>query len=356
VLRVVLLANGSARVPSARARAFQLLPALREAGLDASVLDPGALPKRLGRTRLYRLAVLRVARSADVVVVQKQLFDRAMLRALTLANPHLVYDFDDALYAPRDDDFADGQRAESRELLDAVLARAKLVIAGNAELARYAEARAARVVVVPTVVDTDLYRPSPAIQRPGGSVVVGWAGTPANLAYLEPLRQTIRDTQRTGPVPVEFRVICSRPPDWPDVDVAFRRWTPHRAIDDIAEIDIGLMPLPDTPWTRGKCGFKALEHMALGRPPIASPVGVMREIVSHGRTGFLADGPTEWRTCLEQLIADPGLRSQLGHAARRDVVERYSVRANAPRLAELLASVNSPNARHPRHRRMKRAA
>jgi glycosyltransferase involved in cell wall biosynthesis len=355
VLRVAFLANGSARVPSARARAFQLVPALREAGLDASVLDPGALPKRLGLTRLYRLAALRVARSADVVVVQKQLFDRAMLRALTLANPHLVYDFDDALYAPRDDDSADRERAESRERLDAVLARAKLVIAGNPELARYAEARAARVVVVPTVVDTDLYRPSPTLGQPRGPVVVGWAGTPANLAYLEPLRQTIRDVQRTGSVAVEFRVICSRPPDWPDVDVAFRRWTPDRAIDDIAEIDIGLMPLPDTPWTRGKCGFKALEHMALGRPPIASPVGVVREIVRHGRTGFLADGPTEWRAGLEQLIADPSLRSRLGHAARRDVVERYSVRANAPGLAELLASVISPNARYP-HRGMNRAA
>jgi glycosyltransferase involved in cell wall biosynthesis len=289
-------------------------------------------------------------------VVQKQLFDRAMLRALTLANPHLVYDFDDALYAPRDDDPADGKRAESRELLDAVLARAKLVIAGNAELARYAEARAARVVVVPTVVDTDLYRPSAPHRRPGGSIVVGWAGTPANLAYLEPLRQTIRDIRTTGSAAVEFRVICSRPPDWPDVDVTFRRWTPERAIDDIAEIDIGLMPLPDTPWTRGKCGFKALEHMALGRPPIASPVGVMPEIVSHGRTGFLADGPTEWRARLEQLIADPDLRAQLGHAARRDVVERYSVRANAPRLAELLASVIAPNARRRPHRSMNRAA
>jgi glycosyltransferase involved in cell wall biosynthesis len=186
--------------------------------------------------------------------------------------------------------------------------------------------------------------------------VVGWAGTPANLAYLEPLRQTIRDVQRTSSVAVEFRVICSRPPNWPDVDVAFRRWTLDRAIDDLAEIDIGLMPLPDTAWTRGKCGFKALEHMALERPPIASPVGVMREIVSHGRTGFLADGPGAWRACLEQLIEDPSLRSKLGRAARRDVVERYSVRANAPRLAELLASVNPPSARHPPHRDMNRVA
>jgi glycosyltransferase involved in cell wall biosynthesis len=356
MLRVTFLANGSARVPSARVRAFQLVPALREAGLDASVLDPGALPKRLGVTRLYRVAALQAARTADVVVVQKQLFDRATLRALTLANSHLVYDFDDALYAPRDDDSRGHERTRARELLDAVLARARLVLAGNAELARYAEPRAERVAVVPTVVDTELYRPPPRRERRGESVVVGWAGTPANLAYLDPLRPTIRDIQRTGSVPIEFRVISSRPPDWPDVDVTFRRWTLARAIDDLAEIDVGLMPLPDTPWTRGKCGFKALEHMALGRPAIVSPVGVMREIVRDGRTGFLAGGPADWRTHVERLAADPMLRSRLGEAARRDVAERWSVRAIAPLLVQLLRSVVSSGAGHTRHRRTKRGA
>jgi glycosyltransferase involved in cell wall biosynthesis len=346
VLRVVFLANGSKRVPSARTRAYQLIPALRRADLDASVVDPDALPNRLGFTRLYRLAALRAARAADVVVVQKQLFGRAMLRALTLANPQLVYDFDDALYAPRSDDRGTSSRPAARELLDQMLARARLVIAGNDELARYAMARARRVAVVPTVVDTEVYcRPTPRA-RSSGTVVIGWTGTAANLRYLEPLRETIQDIQREDRVPTEFRVISSQAPDWPDVDGSFRRWTLEGAIDEIADLDIGLMPLPDTPWTRGKCGFKALEYMALGLPAIASPVGVMPKILGHGRTGFLAGDPAEWRTYLDRLIADPELRQRLGDAGRREVAERYSVQATAPRLARLLESVASPVRAH----------
>ena len=340
--RVVFLANGSMRVPSARMRAYQLIPALRRAGLDASVVDPEALPTRLGRTRLYRLAALRAARAADVVVVQKQLFGRATLKALMVANPRLVYDFDDALYAPHGDD-ATPARLQSRELLDEVLARARLVIAGNDELGCYAMARARRVAVVPTVVDTELYRASRPRSRPDDSVVIGWIGTAANLGYLDSLRDTIRKIQREGPVPTEFRVISSRPPDWPGVDVSFRRWTLERAIDDIADLDIGLMPLPDTPWTRGKCGAKALEYMALGVPSIASPVGVMPQILEHGRSGLLAGDPAQWRLHLDRLVADSSLRRQLGDAGRRRVADRYSVRATAPRLAALLESVAAPD-------------
>jgi glycosyltransferase involved in cell wall biosynthesis len=339
----VFLANGSMRVPSARMRAYQLIPALHRAGLDASVVDPDALPNRLGLTRLYRLAALRAARAADVVVVQKQLFGRTMLRALTVANPQLVYDFDDALYAPRNDNQATSAERRSRELLDETLARARLVIAGNDELARYAMARARRVAVVPTVVDTELYCRSTPSARPNGTVVIGWTGTAANLPYLEPLRETIQAIQREDRVPTEFRVISSKAPHWPGVDVSFRRWTLERAIDDIEDLDIGLMPLPDTPWTRGKCGFKALEYMALGLPTIASPVGVVPEILRHARTGFLAGDPAEWRTYLDQLIADPSLRQQLGDAGRRKVAEQYSVQAIAPKLARLLESVASPD-------------
>jgi glycosyltransferase involved in cell wall biosynthesis len=330
MVRVVFLANGSMRVPSARMRAYQLIPALGRAGLDAKVVDPEALRERLGRTRLYRLAALRAARAADVVVVQKQLFGRAMLRALTVANPRLVYDFDDALYATR---------PQTRDLLDEVLAKARLVITGNDELASYATARARRVAVVPTVVDTELYRPRQARSRRGDPVVIGWIGTAANLGYLDALRDTLGEIQREGPLPTEFRVISSRSPNWPDVDVSFRPWSLERAVEDIADLDIGIMPLSDTPWTRGKCGAKALEYMALGVSSIASPVGVMPQIVEHGKSGFLAGTPAEWRRYLERLVADASLRRELGDAGRERVAERYSVHATAPRLAALLESV-----------------
>jgi glycosyltransferase involved in cell wall biosynthesis len=346
VFSVAFLTNGSIRVPSARMRAYQLVPVLREAGIDARVVDPGALPQRLGFTRLYRLAVLRAARAADVVLVQKQLFDRATLTALTMVNPRLAYDFDDALYAPHD---RHRTTVVSPHIgrLDLVLAKARLVIAGNDELAAYARARAARVAVVPTVVDVDRYARAIRPRRPGGAVIVGWIGTAANLGYLEPLRQSIREIRERSAVPVEFRVISSEPPDWPEVGVTFRRWTVERAIDDLAELDIGLAPLSDTPWTRGKCGFKALEYMALGVPTIASPVGVMASIVDHGRSGFLADAPEDWRLRLEQLIANADLRARIGEAGRAAVAERYSLKVIGPQLACLLRSVDEADAHDP---------
>lgn len=350
MLRVAFLTNGSIRVPSARMRAYQLVPALREAGIDARVVDPGALPQRLGFTRLYRLAVLRAARAADVVVVQKQLFDRATLTALTTVNPRLAYDFDDALYAPHDRHRAAAAVSRHVGRLDLVLAKAQLVIAGNDELAAYARARAARVAVVPTVVDVDRYARAIRPRRPGGTVVLGWIGTAANLGYLEPLRRAIRELRESSAVPVEFRVICSEPPDWPEVDVTFVRWSVERAIHDLAQLDVGLAPLPDTPWTRGKCGFKALEYMALGLPTIASPVGVMASIIDHGRNGFLAGAPEEWRLRLEQLIADAELRARIGEAGRAAVAERYSVQVAGPRLARLLRSVGQPAGAYPDER------
>jgi glycosyltransferase involved in cell wall biosynthesis len=342
VLSVAFLANGSIRVPSARTRAYQLIPALRDEGIDARVLDPDALRHRLGFTRLYRLAALRTARAADVVVVQKQLLDRATLTSLTTVNPRLAYDFDDALYAPHDRHETSAVALRRFRRLDLVLGRARLVIAGNDELAAYAKPRAVRVAVVPTVVDADLYARAIRPRRRDGAVVVGWTGTAANLVYLEPLRQVIRDIKESSSVPVEFRVVCSEPPHWPEVDVAFRHWHVDSAIDDLAAFDIGIAPLPDTPWTRGKCGFKLLEYMALGLPTIASPVGVMPSMIDHGRSGFLADGPEDWRLRLKQLIADAQLRARVGDAGRAEVVRRYSVCAAAPRLAALLRSVGEP--------------
>jgi glycosyltransferase involved in cell wall biosynthesis len=342
MLSVAFLANGSIRVPSARTRAYQFIPALRDEGIDARVLNPDALPQRLGFTRMYRLAALRAARAAEVVVVQKQLLDRATLTSLTTLNPRLAYDFDDALYAPHDRQETSAVVLRRSRRLDLVLAKARLVIAGNDELAAYAKPRAVRVAVVPTVVDADLYARAIRPRRRGGTVVVGWTGTAANLVYLEPLRQAIRDIQESSAVPVEFRVVCSQPPHWPEVDVAFRRWRVDSAIDDLAEFDIGIAPLPDTPWTRGKCAFKVLEYMALGLPTIASPVGVVPSMIDHGRSGFLVDRPEEWQLRLEQLIADAQLRARVGDAGRGEVVRRYSVRAAAPRLAQLLRSVAKP--------------
>jgi glycosyltransferase involved in cell wall biosynthesis len=125
----------------------------------------------------------------------------------------------------------------------------------------------------------------------------------------------------------------------PGVDVRSRPWRAETEVEDLRELDVGIMPLPDDPWTRGKCGLKALQYMALGIPAVVSPVGVNTDIVRHGMNGYLATSPDEWIEGMRRLLADGALRERLGREARRTVEDRYSARGHAPRLARILHEV-----------------
>jgi glycosyltransferase involved in cell wall biosynthesis len=323
---VAFLANGSRRIPSARARVYQLVPHLQAAGIETTALDPSRLPRRLGgRTSLYRLHALRAVRATTVGVIQKRMFDRPTMWALQAANSRLVYDFDDALYS----------RPAAEPHLRRMLRAVRHVTAGNAHLAGYAQCYAREVTVIPTVVDTAEYSPAPPRGTDDRPVTIGWAGTSANLSSLEAVRPALQEVVKRSQDRVVIRILSDEAPSWPELPVVYEEWTYERRIAAIREFDIGLMPLSDTEWTRGKCGFKAIEYMALGIPPVVSPVGVLTEIVDHGRTGFVAGGARDWADALSRLVGDPPLRTVLGRAGR-DVIERsYSVNAVVPRLVDL---------------------
>ncbi|HWD09188.1 MAG TPA: glycosyltransferase, partial [Actinomycetota bacterium] len=225
-----------------------------------------------------------------------------------------------------------------------IVARAAMTTAGNEYLASYARRYSSAVQVIPTTVDTDRYRPLPDGSRPrpeGGSglVRVGWSGSRTTSAHLALIQGALR--RMLEELPVELVVIG---------DPAFRlsggsayadrvRVEPWRAETEIAEVgafDIGLMPLPDDEWSRGKCGFKALLYMSLGVPPVVAPVGVNTVIVSDGANGLLASTEEDWVGAVGRLVEDAALRRQLGAAARQTVVERYSGQAWAPRFLEVL--------------------
>lgn len=333
-MRVLFLPNGSARIPSARTRAYQLLEPLQAAGLDAVALDPSTLPARLGgRTRLYRLAALRAARPADIVVIQKRLFDRATLLMLTKANRRLIYDFDDALYRSTNGP-VDPRRMKR---FKASLRRSDHVFAGNEVLAGYARRLNPSVTVIPTAVDMERY-PLREFRR-DEPVVIGWVGTEPNIRYLEAVRPVLRALAEAHPGQVRIRILSSKAPEWPEVPLEFEPWTLSRAIAGVREFDVGLMPLADDEWTRGKCGFKALEYMALGVAPVVSPVGVLRRMIRPGRTGFFAETETEWYEAIATLIGDASLRERVGRAGRTAVSADYSMRVTVPRIVEALRAV-----------------
>jgi glycosyltransferase involved in cell wall biosynthesis len=243
-------------------------------------------------------------------------------------NPRLIYDLDDAIY----------ERAKHRPLVDQMLRRAVCVVCGNETLASYARRFSDGVVVIPSVVDTQKYRP-PAQARhlDSESVVIGWIGIDPNRGDLAPLRATFDWLAERYGEGVVLRVVSGTPLEMETrLTVEFAPWTLEGSLGELQQFDIGIMPLEDSAWNRAKCGFKLIQYMAVGAPAVASPVGVNSEIVQDGRTGYLATGAEEWDDRLARLIDNPASRALMGGEARAHVVRRYSVQAVLPELCSVL--------------------
>lgn len=348
---LTLAAEGGA---SPRYRVYQYVPALERAGVRCTVL-PAVSPsvsrrlygtgRRAGNAAYQvvelarRLAQLARAHRFDVLVVQKALLTVG-LRGLDLAAVaarRIVVDVDDAVHLGP----AHRLPAVLRPLEDVdqpvrLLARADHVVAGSGALADAIRPLNPNLSVLPTSVDTD--RVVPAVRRPEQVPVIGWMGSPSTAPYLESLAGNLCRLARTDTF--VLRVVGGPPPRLPGVTVEARPWDPARELADLHGFDIGIMPLPDTPWTRGKCGLKAVQYLAAGIPAVCSPVGAAPEIVRNGREGFLAGTTAEWDDALAALLADADLRSRLGAAGRSRAEERFSVRANAPKLVAILEAVD----------------
>lgn len=347
--------------PSNRLRVEQYVPWLTQHGVACQVrpfmspslyrvlYTPGKRAYKVAMTLAglaKRLTDLARAARADVVLVHREAvpFGTAVVERLIARVCPVVFDFDDAIYLENGSNAnAWSQRFRSGKKIPAILSLSSHVIAGNRILEQYARQYHSRVTVIPTPVDTQQYqcRPAPA---GSGKVVIGWIGTHSTAGYLKLLQEPLAALSRRYPH-LEVRVVgAGRPPlRLPNLQAV--RWELTREPDELHQLDIGLMPMPDNEWTRGKCGFKALLYMSAGVPVVASPVGSNTEIVRDGATGFLASDPGQWTDRLAQLIEDRGLRARMGAAGRTVVEERYSVEAQAPRLLDVLQrAAGSPGA------------
>jgi glycosyltransferase involved in cell wall biosynthesis len=315
--------------PSYRFRVGQFLPFLERHGVAcAPLVIP---PAGLARLRLF-LGL----RGYDAVFLQKKMlgpFDRAIL---SRAARRIVYDVDDAVMFGEHS--GEGAPRGSRMRRFRAMARmSDLVLAGNDMLRGEAAAHAARVFCFPTVVDTDRYRPEARETRT--PPVIGWSGSRSTNGYLNAVLPAL--DRLAGRVPFTLRVVSDTPAG---IDLArhgnvrteFSRWNAAAERDDFRGFDIGLMPLPDTPWARGKCALKALLYMACGVPAVCSPVGVVSTIITSGRNGFLAASGAEWEAALERLLRGAALRREVAARGRETVEQRYSLAAHAPRLLAIL--------------------
>ena len=346
-MKVLFLTRYGRLGASSRLRSLQFLPWLSRTGIECTPqpLFSDELLSAKYRTGGYgsagvlaayrtRVQQLLRRRDFDLVWIEKEALPwlPASIEKALLGNVPYVLDFDDAVFHNYDVHPRPLVRKLLGRRIDRLMASASLVTAGNEYLAQRArDAGARRVEIIPTVIDLERYTPKTDYDTQLPTIV--WIGSPSTVRYLSAIAQPLAElaTRRK----FRLRVIGGRI-ELPGVDVEYVPWTESGEVASIAACDIGIMPLDDSPWERGKCGYKLIQYMACGLVVVASPIGVNTQIVQEGRNGYLADDAAIWIERLDALLANPALRAGMGRAGRRLVEEKYCIQVVAPQLAEYL--------------------
>ena len=341
--------------PGQRYRLEQWEPLLRERGVEityapfeseelhATVYAQGRLVEKLKlvtRALRRRSSLLSNLKAYDLVYIFREtallgpaFFERLIHRS----GVPFVFDFDDAVfvsYKSPSNGYLSYLKFAGKTVTSCRLAAH--VMAGNPYLATYARRVNQNVTIIPTTIDTDKYKPL-AYDRESRPIVIGWTGSYSTVQHLDTLRETLK--KLAGQTTFRLRVIGTPSYQIDGIDVEAMPWRAHTELEDLSKIDIGIMPLPDDNWSKGKCGLKALQFMALGIPTVCSPVGVNTEIIQDNENGMLAGSEEEWIKKLSILLESPERREQLGRAGRRTVEQKYSAVSQAPRVYEIFKSV-----------------
>ncbi|MFQ5893600.1 MAG: glycosyltransferase family 4 protein, partial [Nitrospinota bacterium] len=294
----------------------------------------GAKLAHFGLSCLGRLRDMLRLRNYDLVVVHREAFPIGppwVEGAVRWLDIPMVFDFDDSIFlSTTSEPNTYVERFKRPGKVATIIGWSQEVIAGNTFLAHFAMQFNPRVTVIPSVIDTEAYRP---LDRPPerDEVVIGWIGSHSTrtfVAVLKPVFQALAERYRH----VRFEFVGTEHPITEVEHLTARAWQLERELTDVQGFDIGVMPMPDDLWSQGKCGFKAILYQACGLPVVCSPVGVNREIVLDGVSGFLADSKEEWAEKLSSLIEDADLRRSLGEKGRQRVESQYSVAVHRERF------------------------
>jgi len=357
-MRVLFLPLYPESMPSSRLRVYQYLPRLKRLGIEGTVRP--ALPEPWF-SRLYyspskfvhllqyaievfqNLVRLHEGRRYDLVFIQKGLLCtnfRGFDALATRAHERLVFDLDDAIYGKSLAEFSFPllRALQDREQAGKISRHSKVVVAGNAYLRDMALRYNPNVRVIPTPVDTDRFRPSANGRRSEKKeIVIGWIGIWGTVQWVRPLEPVFREL--SGRYPVRVKFVTRRGEgsfDWPGTRFDLAPWSYETEVHQMEEFDIGVMPLPETEWSKGKCSLKLLQYMAMGIPSVAQRIGMNSEVIEDGVDGFLASSEEEWTQKLSRLIEDASLRKKMGERARAKVMDRYSLEKTTPMLADVL--------------------
>lgn len=355
-MRIAAFTKYDRDAASTRQRFLQYVPALEAAGMEVTLypllgndyvrsLASGEPVARRSIIASYfkRFMQLIDGPDCDLIWLYAEAFPflpATFERLLFRTGKPVVYDFDDAFFVTYDEHSSFGVRRLLAGKLEPLVAGAAVVCCGNELLRDYAQRYNSRCMLLPTVVDTDVYRP--AAKKSGGCPVIGWIGSPSTWHEVRPVLPIV--ARICSDYGARFHVVGAGSEARSDLfdGMELVDWTEASEVAEVQRMDIGIMPLRDLPFQRGKSGYKLVQFMACGLPVVASPVGVNRQMVEDGSNGFLATSPGQWADALIRLIEDPERRSLLGSAGRAMVERDYSLKIHAPRLVELFRSVTGP--------------
>lgn len=349
-MNILLLSRYTRMGASSRLRTMQYLPALMSEGFKIQVvpffdddylnaLYSGQMARGSKIGYVYRrIRHIRAHSKSDLIWLEYEALPWIpwlVEHSILPRGVPIVSDYDDAVFHRYDENRRGTIRSILGNKIGHVMAASTLVMAGNKYIANYAKRfEAPRIETVPTVVDLKSYIINPKATNTN-DMRVGWIGTPETWqAFGKPIHRVL--DQLLAKHRVMFRAVGAGMQATTSGTLEILPWTEETEVPLIKSLDIGIMPLTDTPWARGKSGYKLIQYMACGLPVIASPVGVNAEIVEHGVNGFLVSNEKEWADALTTLLADPDLRSNMGQAGRRKVENHFSLQVWEPKLVQLL--------------------
>lgn len=347
-MKVLYLTKYSRKGASSRLRSYQYFPFLEAEGISVTVkplFDDAYLEKlysgkkpvaEILKAYIKRFFVLFTVFGYDKIVIEKEIFPYLPSwteRILSFLGVKYIVDYDDAIFHNYDLNPNQWIRFFLKDKIDLVMRSAQTVIAGNEYLAERAQkAGAKKVVVIPTVIDIERYHYKQIFSK--DKTVIGWIGSPSTFKYVKTIFPVFEKLAEQYPIDVQ--IVGAKEAVSVSFPIRFVEWTEDSEVGAISSFDIGIMPLEDSPWEKGKCSYKLIQYMACGIPVVASPVGMNTEVVSEGHNGFLAKDAADWFNALEELSNGKDKCRTFGSSGRQLIERSFTVQSQLEKLVTLL--------------------
>ncbi len=352
-MKILVLTRYSQLGSSSRYRFYKYIPLLQQKGFDFTVhelLGDNYINSLYNKTHLpiyeiikkyvQRIFILLAKNRYDIIWLQQEAFPwipSIFERALLKTNIPIVVDYDDAFFHRYDRHNSKIVRFFLKNKIDKIMIHSNVIVAGNQYLAdRAIKNGSKKVVILPTVIDINLYHTR--FQSEKKTFTIGWIGSPHNAKYILSIQSALKEVFNKGDV--KIILVGSGEIKIDSLQLEIKKWNESTEVEEIRNFDVGIMPLEDNYWERGKCGFKLIQYMACSIPVIASPVGVNTKIVKHGVNGFLAENDNEWIKYFLILKSNEKLRTEMGRNGRTLVEENFTLQITSPQLEQIFRDVH----------------